>query len=347
MTSPLNLQPSARGLAAALVCLALAVPRPAAACAGCRNPNLPITRLSTAQLAPGQLRASAVLSGTTINVVHEAGCPDPASCQELPVQPRFFHDQDIYPAELRAVAELGLTERWGIELQLPFRITRTSIRYTDPAGGPYQPLDPDAHHRNETLAGLGDPWVLGRWGRLLAGVAVTARAGSSLPLGRTERDPFALGAQGLRHQHIQFGNGTFDPVLMLDLSRTFGGVDVSAYGQTQLSLYQNDEGFRAGNRFFTGAQAGMLALARITVALGLDLLAERPERWAGEVKQDGNLGRTELLGGLSLTRPFGATIASVIARFPLYRDIVTGDQSPGSLSSPLMLSLVISRTFGR
>src|SRR5687768_6460095 len=117
------------GLAAALLTLA-GPPKLAFACAGCRNPNLPITRLSTVHLAPGEVRASAVVSATTLNVVHEAGCLDPAACQETPVQPRFLHDQDIQPAELRAVAELGLTRRLGIELQLPFRLTRTTIEYT-------------------------------------------------------------------------------------------------------------------------------------------------------------------------------------------------------------------------
>lgn len=336
-----------RTLLTLAVCLTTgALPRLAAACAGCRNPNLPITRLSTIQLAPGQVRASAVLSATTLNVIHEAGCADPANCHDLPVQPPFRHDQNIYPGELRAVGELGLSREWGIEAHLPFRVTNTTIRYTDLSGAPYQPLDPEAHHRNETLAGVSDPWLLARWGGLLAGVAVSARAGTTIPLGHTEPDPFALGAQGQRHQHIQFGNGTFDPLLVLDVTRKVGRVDVGVYGQAQLTLYENSKGFRAGNRLFTGAQVGMLAFGKMTVAFGLDVLSERPERWQGKVQQDGNLGRTELLGGVSLTRPLGSTVASLVARFPLYRHIVTGDEPQGRLSSPLMVSLVLSRTFG-
>jgi hypothetical protein len=323
------------------------LPRLAEACAGCRNPNLPITRLSTARLAAGQVRASALVSATTLNVVHQAGCADPADCHEVPVQPPFLHDQDIYPGELRAVVELGLSRSWGLEVQVPLRVTKTSIRYSDLDGGPYKPLDPDAHHRDETLAGLGDPWLLGRWGTLLEGASITARAGVTVPVGHTEEDPFALGAQGRRHQHIQFGNGTVDPLLMLDLSRTFGKVDLSVYGQAQLTVYENRKGFRAGNRFFAGAQAGVLAVEKLTVALGTDVLWERPERWGGEIQQDGNLGRTELLGGVSLTRPFGATIASLMARVPVYRDIVTSDEPQGRLSSTVMLTLMLSRTFGQ
>jgi hypothetical protein len=89
-------------LLSAIACLlGVAQPRVAAACAGCRNPNLPITRLSTAQLMPGQVRG-----------------------------------------------------------QVPFRVVRTSIHYSDLGGAPYQPLDPDVHHRNETLAGIANPWLL-------------------------------------------------------------------------------------------------------------------------------------------------------------------------------------------
>jgi hypothetical protein len=331
----------------ALGCLIVAasLPRPVAACAGCRNPNLPITRLSTVHLAPGEVRASAVVSASTLNVVHQAGCVDPTDCREVPVQPRFLHDQSIQPGEVRAVAELGLTRRLGVEVQIPFRVTRTTVQYRSLTGQPYQPLDPDVHHRNETLAGLADPWLLGRWGRSVAGTALTVRAGASIPLGGTEEDPFALGAEGRRHQHIQFGSGTFDPLLLLDLSRTIAPIDLSAYGQAQLTLHQSSKGFRAGNRYFAGAQAGALLAARVTTSLGLDLLTERPERWAGAIQQDGNLGRTELLGALTVSRPLGRTVASLVARFPLYRHIVEGDEAKGRLSSPLALSLVLSRTF--
>jgi hypothetical protein len=326
--------------------LLLGLPRTADACAGCRNPNLPITRLSTAQLLPGQVRASALLTASALNIVHQAGCPDPSSCAEQPVQPPFLHDQTIYPGELRAVVEVGLTPAWGIEAQLPVRVVRTSIQYTDLGGAPHQPVDPDVHHRNETLAGMADPWLLLRWGMAFGKTAFTARGGTSVPLGRTEADPFALGARGVRHQHIQFGNGTFDPVVMLDLSRNFGVVDLSAYAQTQLTLYQNRKGFQAGSRFFVGALAGMLVWPRLTAAMGVDVMSERPERWGGQTQQDGNLGRHELLGGISFTRGFGPTIASLILRFPIYRHIVKGDQPPGRLSSPLMLSVVVSRTLG-
>jgi hypothetical protein len=335
----------ARTLVAVALLAALA-PRAARACAGCRNPNLPITRLSNVTLLPGELRVSGVLSATALNVVHQDGCVDLADCDEVPVQPRYLHDQNVYPGELRAIAEYGISHLFGVELQLPVRVTGTTIQFKTLDGQPYVPLDPDVHHRNETLAGIGDPWLLGRFGDDFSGFVLTARAGTTLPVGRTEEDPFRLGDLGLRHQHIQFGTGTFNPLYALDLSRTFGRLQASAYTQGEVVLYQSSKGFRAPNRFFAGFQLGTLLPWQLTASLGPDVLHESPERWQGVVRQDGNLGRTEVLAGLNLTRPFGETTVVLVVRVPVYRHIVPGSEDPGTLSSPVSASLVVSRVFG-
>ena len=174
---------------------------------------------------------------------------------------------------------------------------------------------------------------------------VTARAGTTLPVGHTVDDPFRLGDLGIRHQHIQLGNGTFDPLLALDVLRTFGVVQAAVYAQAQLTVYENSKGFRAGDRGFAGFSIGTRVVEKLTGALGLDVLREAPERWQGVERQDGNLGRTELLAGLTLSRPFGETTVALIARVPVYRHIVAGTEDPGRLSSPLSLSLIVSRTF--
>jgi hypothetical protein len=338
------------GRAGASLALAVAVvaalsPRAAHACAGCRNPSLPVARLSSFTLGPGEVKASLAATATAINTVHRAGCADPANCHEVPVQPAFVHDQNIYSGELRTMIEVGITRAFGIEAHVPLRLVRSTIEYKTPTGAPYTPLDPDVHHRDETLVGLGDPWLLGRVGGTRGGFWLSGRTGVSLPLGRTQENPFALGDMGLRHQHIQFGNGTFDPVVAVDAGRSFGKVQASAYGQAQWSLYENRHGFRAGSRYLTGVQGGGRLGMKLMGMLGLDLLRDSPERWDGEIRQDGFLGRTEVLGGVSLIYPLGDTIVSVNARFPLYRRIIAGSEDPGTLSSPVILSFTVSRTF--
>lgn len=337
-----------RRLAAALMLLvaSAAGARSAWACAGCRNPNLPVTRLGAVTLAPKEVRLTVAATATAVHVVHEDGCPDLTSCAETPVQPLYLHDQMLYPTELRVMAEVGLTAALGLELHLPLRAVRTSINFTTPEGAPYQPLDPDVHHRDETVTGLADAWLLGRAATSLSGWFVAARVGSTLPIGHTEEDPFALGDQGLRHQHIQLGNGTFDPLLALDAARSFGRLSVSGYVMAQVSLYKNSHGFRAGNRVMGGVAGGGVLGQQVSTLLGLDLMNEQPERWSGVIRQDGNLGRTELLAGLTLMRPFGDTTVSASVRVPLYRRIISGTEAPGRFSSPVILTVTVGRVFG-
>jgi len=124
-------------------------------------------------------------------------------------------------------------------------------------------------------------------------------------------------------------------------------VQVVGYGQAQMSLYQNDYGFRAGTRFLGGGQVRRRLFATFTGGAGVDVLHEGPERWDGRVLQDGNLGRTEILASVAAMQPFGDTAVGLTARFPVWRHIVPGDEPQGSLSSPVMLSVTVSRTFGR
>ena len=324
----------------------LVVPERALACAGCRNPSLAVTRGSEGPLDASALRLALSLTGSTTHVVHEAGCADATACDEVPVQPLYLHDQMLYPVELRLGAEYGLNETFGIEAQLPFRVVATSIEYTTPDGAPYEPLDAGVHHRNETVAGIGDPWLLVRIGGTLAGFWLAARPGVSIPLGKTEENPFALGDQGLAHQHIQLGSGTFDPVLVLEASRAFGKVELEAFVQGQFPFYENQHGYQAPFRIYGGAAVGTELFVKLHGFLGLDAFHEAAEEWDGEVQQDGNLGRSELLLTSMLTRAFGPTELSLSAKFPLYRHIVEGDEPPGTLSSPLVLSFAVTHVFG-
>lgn len=334
-----------RLLVAGLLALT-AAPRQAEACAGCRNPSLAVTRGSEGPLDAGALRLGLTATGTTVHVVHEAGCRDPMTCTEVPVQPTYFHDQRLYPVELRLAAEYGLNRAFGVEVQLPFRAVTTSIEYTTPDGEPYEPLDPGIHHRDETVAGIADPWLLLRAGTTAERWWLAARPGLSIPLGRTEENPFELGDRGLRHQHIQLGTGTFDPVLVLEASRAFGELRLQLFAQGQLPLYENRHGYRAPWRVHGGTSLGATMLGDLSGSLGVEAFHEAAEEWDGELRQDGNLGRSELLGAATLNQALGQTQLTLGVRIPVWRRIVTGDEPPGTLSSPVTVSLGVSHVFG-
>jgi hypothetical protein len=44
---------------------------------------------------------------------------------------------------------------------------------------------------------------------------------------------------------------------------------------------------------------------------------------------------------------FGETSVGLTARFPLWRRIVVGDEPQGTLSSPVILGVIFSYTFGK
>jgi hypothetical protein len=325
---------------------AFARPAKVHACAGCRNPSMPVTRGNEGPLHAGALHVGATLSGTTVHVVHEAGCADLGDCTEVPLQPLYLHDQHLYPVELRASVEYGLHALLGVEAQLPFRAVGTTIDFMTPTGEAYEPLDADVHHRDETIAGVADPWLLLRVGGRVGDVWLAARAGLTLPLGSTEEDPFALGDRGLRHQHIQLGSGTLDPVLVLEANAPIDTFRLRGFVQGKLSLYENTHGYRAPARLDVGTSIGHALIGDLAGSVGLDASHETPERWSGVIRQDGNLGRTELLAALGLAYTAGAGVLTLDARFPLVRHIVKGSEEPGTLSSPVMLSLGFAYVFG-
>jgi hypothetical protein len=340
----LSWQRLAVALAAAVVPTVLA--SRAEACAGCRNPSLAVTRGSEGPLDEGAVRLGAAVTGTTVHVVHEAGCRDPSSCTEVPVQPTYFHDQHLYPLELRLSGEYGLSQTFGIEAQVPFRSVTSTIEYTDADGAPYEPLDPGIHHRDETVFGVADAWLLLRVGTTLQKWWLAARPGVSIPLGRTEDNPFALGDRGLRHQHIQLGSGTFDPVAIVEASRAFEALQIQFFAQGQAPLYENGAGYRAPWRVYGGGSVGSKLISDLSGSLGVEASHEAAEKWDGEVRQDGNLGRTELLLAATLSYRLGATELGLSARAPVWRHIVVGDEPPGTLSSPVILSLSATHVLG-
>jgi hypothetical protein len=169
-----------------------------------------------------------------VHVVHPSECPDIGPICQVRDEPPQLHDQHFAIAELRASLEHGFTEALGVEVQLPVRLNRTTVSFTAPDGTPLVLDYQNIHHRDETLFGLGDPWVLGRYAWRLGDLGLTARAGFTVPLGNTVENPFALGEEGLPHQHVQFGTGTVRPLLGLEASRSWGRWGGRAWGQAQL-----------------------------------------------------------------------------------------------------------------
>lgn len=251
----------------------------------------------------------------------------------------IFHEQDLTISEIAFVTEAGLARGLGVEAVVPLRWVRTRIRFEDLEHQPIIVPNGSIHHRNETLSGPGDPWLLLHGARRLGAWTVAARGGISIPLGRTEPNPFALGRRGLPHEHIQFGTGTWDPVVGLAAGRRFGQVGLTVSALAHLVFATNKHGYQAGDRFYASAALDRRIAGAWRGIAGLDLARERTETWDGRIEMEGNLGRTDLLASIGVTRPLGrAGGFHVTAKIPLVTR-ATGAQ----VRYPVIVAVGLSR----
>jgi hypothetical protein len=219
----------------------------------------------------------------------------------------------------------------AVELLVPFRVVVDRVHYEDLARHPYTPPNPDLHHRDETLSGIADPQLALHLGHQGATWSTGGKIGISIPIGRTEPNPFELGRQGLWHQHIQFGTGTWDPVLGFGVARSFGELSVEASAAARLAFTDNEHGYRAGDRY----AVRLLGAHKLGGSWGADggfLYAhESAETWDGRVETEGNLGRSDLFVSLGVSRATakrGALFLDV--QIPVWSES-TGEQVDSSL----------------
>lgn len=336
-------------VALAVVAAVVVHARPAHACAGCSNPNLPAGRGSAAGLGAGDVSAMINVTATTLNVVHSEHCPEIGPICEQRPEPPQLHDLDFHVGEVRPVFEVGFTDTFGAELQLPFRVTRTTVVFRRLTGEAFTPDYDNIHHRNETLAGISDPWLSGRGSWFLGRLRLVAKVGLTIPLGRTEADPFAAGEAGEEHQHIQFGSGTFNPLLSVDVTHPAGRFELRGYAQALFFLYDNQHGYRAGNRYLGGLAGETVVASKVRLGVGVDVLNEQPERWGGEIQQDGNVGRTDLLVGGTVGYQMGNLTASLSVKAPVWQRFIeaghTHDDEPSQLTYPAIVNLALQTRF--
>jgi thiol-disulfide isomerase/thioredoxin len=245
--------------------------------------------------------------------------------------------------EFRLAAELGVFEDIGVALVVPLRLVDTGIRYIDSGGAEVDLVRDGIHHRNETMFGVVDPWLLGHHHGQRGRWSYDLRAGLSVPLGRTEEDPFRLGDMGLAHQHFQFGTGTFNPIAGLEVAYTLPAVGVRAFALTQQILYENGKDYQAGDRYAGGVGAvSALGTRKWRFQAGGEVQGETAERWGGVVHtDDGNQGRVDFMLAARAGLALGAGLeASLGAKLPVYTHVVGGQ-----LDYPLVVDVGIGGSF--
>lgn len=152
-----------------------------------------------------------------------------------------------------------LTPRWILEVNLPYetKIQEASVEKIDPVTEEQWnaiKLNGYIHHRNETYTGIADADVF--VGHYIRGVFkendfLMGRIGSTIPFGKTEKNPWPLGDQGLEHLHLQFGTGTFNPVGDIHYSfPLYRGLATQTSLRVKFPFYENTKTYR-GSRELT------------------------------------------------------------------------------------------------
>ena len=232
----------------------------------------------------------------------------------------------------------GWSDRVLVSARLPYDVKDQHVSYRTLDGHPYVPPYGDIHHRTEKLEGVGDGEIDVS---LAAGPNWVLGAGVTLPFGRTEPDPIDLGRRGLKHEHIQFGSGTFDPTLAAQWSRPFGNVRLGASVDARIPLYENSRGFRppATVRWAVGPS---LALGSTALSAQLAGQYQAIGKWNGE-KDEGtgfHNGGAFLRASLLLAKGWRVTPG-------IYREIYSHSLSDESFRQGTTYSLVFTRFLAR
>ena len=146
-----------------------------------------------------------------------------------------------------------LAADWDIALSLPYDIKDQDAFVDELAPvtlGEREAIlrNQDIHHRDEVYRGFADARlsVSHSLANLLRDTdRLMVSAGTSIPIGATEEDPYRLGDAGQKHLHIQFGTGTFDPLAALHYETMWSdrlSLNASIHGQ--FPVYENGKTYR-------------------------------------------------------------------------------------------------------
>jgi thiol-disulfide isomerase/thioredoxin len=182
--------------------------------------------------------------------------------------------------------------------------------------------------------------VLGAVSEAFDGLQITARAGFTIPIGRTEEDPFAM--PELPHQHIQFGTGTVNPVLAAEVGYGWGKWRAFGFAFTQQIVYENSKGYKAGDRY-AGGLGVRRALGSWSLRGGVEMQAESLERWGGiSYKDEGNQGRIDVYAGAGASWAATDRLSLDAAlKIPFVNHVVNGQ-----LQMPALLEVGATWMFG-
>lgn len=224
-----------------------------------------------------------------------------ASGASTPV-PLYRHEVSLDYARVELELQYALTEQWSLALRVPWERKNqdAAITVVDPADAEQRASmqrNADLHHRDATFSGAGDLMLLGRrrWNN------VRLAAGFTIPTGHTVENPYLLGDRGVEHVHIQFGTGTFDPLLEAGYRRPLrGNFSGSVFFAARLPLYENSRSFKAPAEASVALGVSHRTTGRLSTRLELGGYAQGYGHWDGLRDENTGLLGTSIAAGTTV-----------------------------------------------
>ncbi len=208
--------------------------------------------------------------------------------------------------------------QWMLEANIPYetKAQEATVEQIDPV----TPEQWDAivrngnnHHRNETYTGLADADIIFAHqfhGVFKANDFFTGRFGTTIPFGKTEEDPWKLGAAGLEHLHIQFGTGTFNPIVDLHYRLPlYKGLDVNASIRGKFPFYENSKTYRASRELTYTGGLNYRFNDWLSLQAGYLGFYQSYAYWAGELDINTGLLFSMACVGASIATPYNIPVS--------------------------------------
>lgn len=226
-----------------------------------------------------------------------------------------------------------LSSEWVLEANIPYETktqeaTLEEIHTVTPAEWEAIIRNRDNHHRNETYIGFADADIFLGYrmqGLLGENDFFMARVGTTVPLGKIEEDPWKLGDAGLEHLHIQFGTGTFNPLLDLYYSLPiYKELKASASIRGKLPFYENSKTYRGSREVTYIGGLSYRVSDWLTFQAGYLGFYQSYAQWAGERDINTGLRFSMASFGASVVTPYELPL-SLSVMLPLNQETLYDD----------------------
>ena len=246
--------------------------------------------------------------------------------------------------------EYQFGENWRARLSVPYDIKNQDasieeIDSTTPAQQQAILRNQNIHHRDEAYRGFADFNLL--ISHQMSGILgdddyLVASVGTSIPTGKTEENPWQLGNAGEEHLHIQFGTGTFNPLVEASYSRPLSSdFSLSTSVRGLFPFYENSKTYRGPVELSANAEVKYQAKNWLAFHTGYFGLVQSYAQWNGERDINSGLIFNIATFGVTLYPGYGRLRFNVM--FPFHGRTLS-DDSDGFELGPT-LSLTTSRSF--